>query len=113
MQINVNKQSFPILEGTLDQFFVDWPLGEFPFATWGPLVFQGLQKLRDIFTLKSPPNVTIVDGIILGWLFTSVLGKTLRAENESLRKRVGELEHRIAGIDQTLSNLLAGQRELL
>jgi len=101
------KTAFPILEGTLDEFRVDWPLADFPFLTWGPTVYEGLQKLRDIFTVKSPPNVTIVDGIMLAWLFTSVQAKALRADNESLTKRVGEFEHRLANLEQTLVSLVS------
>lgn len=107
--IDIAKKQFQILEGSLDQFTVDWPLSDFPFATWGPTVYASLQKLRDIFTVKSPPNVAIVDGIMMAWSFTSVQAKALRAENEELRKRVGKLEHDLANVMQTLANRKDGE----
>lgn len=101
------KQSFEILAGTPETFTVDWPVGAYPLGPWGQKVYEALLVLRNMFTQKAPPNVALVDGVILGWLYQSVEVKALRADNEELRKRLGKLEHDLANVQQTVASLVS------
>jgi len=98
------KTTFTLLAHADDKLSFDWPTGACPPGPWGAKVYAALKNLRNVFTQQSPPNVPLVDGILLGWVYTAMETETLRAENDDLRKRVGVLEHDLANVLQLLAN---------
>ena len=107
--INMGMVEHILLEGTDQKFAFDFP-GNIPLGLGGVKIHAALRKLHSKMA-ENPGTVgycALVDGLLLGWAYTSVEAKNLRAEGEAQRKRIGELEHRLASLEQAVTNLSKG-----
>lgn len=92
------KSVFVLLDGTKEKIEFDWPTGACPPGSWGAKVYQALSKLRGMLSQQSPPMVPLVDGILLGWVYTSLETQRLREQNDELVKRIDKLEHDLRNV---------------
>ena len=107
--INMGMTEFVLLEGTDEKFAFDFP-SNIPIGRAGVKLHGALKKLHAV--MASNPGTmgycALVDGIMHSWICTAIEAKKLHAENEALAKRIGELEHRLASLEQAVTNLSKG-----
>ena len=108
MIIHNVMNEYVLLDGTDQKFAFQFP-ANIPIGQAGVKLHDALKRLHA--KMAEHPGTMgycgLVDAAMLGWVYTSVEATNLRAENEELRKRVGALEHKLAGVEQSITNLTA------
>jgi len=96
-------KSFPA--GDLGGRYLALPIGRSPQVlfdeTMAPLKgLYGNAKKRQLMTQQLSPEVVLIDGIRMSWIFASQEIARLRVENRALQTRIEKLEALVASGDE-------------
>lgn len=102
----VGRRHYVLGRGTDDEQYIGWPDTHRPLRNYFTSVQETLQLLRNTFASRGQlPQVAIVDGIWLNWVYCAMDVERLDAEIEATRAEIREVRWQLCGMGEVLGEI--------
>jgi hypothetical protein len=92
--------------GTSDEQSINWPDTHRPLRNYFASVQETLILLRNTFASRGQlPQVAMVDGIWLNWVYSAMDVQRLNAETQALRDEVAEVRSQLAAMGEAFTDI--------